>query len=152
MAVFIAVGPADGELLTIRQDVSGSHVIQPLDRLRPAGMILRSLKTLQRSGVNAPVEGGVIGTHVIPEHPIELRQGSDGTDIKSIEPTFLQGTEMAFHLALAGTVTDLCVKKQHPDGDTDHGQLFIRVTAAVVNVELVRDAMPSDRTEFVRSR
>lgn len=146
MAVFIAVGPADGELLTIRQDVSGSHVIrqiadvhlcgdelhgnivadradgdgriladfacdaviktviQPLYRLRPAGMIFRSLKTIQGSGVNAPVEGRVIGTHVSPEHSVELRQGSDGTDIKSIEPTFLQGTEMAFHLALVMTI------------------------------------------------
>lgn len=30
MAVVIAVGPADGELLTIRQDVGGSHVIREI--------------------------------------------------------------------------------------------------------------------------
>lgn len=167
MAVFIAVGPADGELLTIRQNVSGIHVIrkiadihlcrdelhgnivadrvdgngrifadfacdaviktviQPLYRLWSAGMILRSLKTLHGSGVNAPVEGGVIGPHVIPYHPVELCQGSDGTDIKGIEPAFLQDTEMAFHLALAGAITDLCVKEQNAEGNTDHGQLFI---------------------------
>lgn len=119
-------------------------VLQPLCRLRSPGMILRSLKTLQGSGTNAPVEGSVIGTHVIPEHRVELRQRSNGTDVKGVKPALLQGAEMAFHFALTGTVTDLCVKEQHPDGDTDHGQLFIRIAAAVVNVELVRDAIGSD--------
>lgn len=100
-------------------------VLQPLCRLRSPGMILRSLKTLQGSGTNAPVEGSVIGTHVIPEHRVELRQGSDGTDVKGVKPAFLQGAEMAFHFAFAGTVTDLCVKEQDAEGDADHGQLFI---------------------------
>ena len=183
MAVVIAVGLADGELLIISQDIGGSHVIrkiadihfcgdklhgdiiadrvngnggilpdfacdtvvktvfQPLCRLRLPGMIPGSLKTFQGSGINAPVEGSVVRAHVIPEHSVELRQGSNGTDVKGIKPALLQGAEMAFHLAFAGPVTDLCMEKQHPEGHTDHGKLFIGVAAAVVDVELIRDTI-----------
>lgn len=63
-------------------------------------MILRSPENVQGRGTNAPVEDSVIGTHVIIEHRDELRQRSNGTDVKGIKPALLQGAEMAFHFAL----------------------------------------------------
>lgn len=104
-------------------------------------MILRPLKTFQGSGINAPVEGSVVRAYVISEHSVELRQRSNGTDVKGIKPAFLQGAEMAFHLAFAGAITDFCVKEQYSQRYADHGKLFIGVAAAVGDVELIRDTI-----------
>lgn len=63
----------------------------------------------QRSSANSPVEGGIAGVHVVPEHFIKLCQRGNGSDIKCVEPAFLQGSEVPFYFALAGTITDLCM-------------------------------------------
>lgn len=130
-----------GILTDLAGDTVVKAVIQPLPGLWLSGMVFRSPIAFQRNAINAPVEGGVVRAHVIPEHRVELRQRSNGTDVKGVEPAFLERTEMTFHLALAGTVTDLCVKKQYSERHADHGKLLIGVAAAVVDVELIRDTI-----------
>ena len=87
------------------------------------------------------MKGGVVGTHVILKHGIELCKGGNGADIKSVQPAFFQCAEVPLYLALTGAITDFRVEKQHAQGYTDHGKLFIRVTAAIIDVKLIRDAI-----------
>ena len=56
--------------------------------------------------MDAAVERGVIGTHIISQHGIKLCQGSNSVDVQGIEPALLKGAEMAFNLTLAGPVAD----------------------------------------------
>ena len=49
--------------------------------------------------VNAPVEGGIVFTDVILQHPVELGKGRDGINVQGVKPSFLEGAEMPFHLA-----------------------------------------------------
>ena len=45
------------------------------------------------------MEGGIVVTDVIPEHAVELHKGGNGAYVQRIEPSFLEGTEMAFYFA-----------------------------------------------------
>lgn len=63
----------DGGILTnLACDAVVKTVIQPLPGLGLARMVFGSLIAFQRDSVNAPVEGGVVVTHVIFEHFVEL--------------------------------------------------------------------------------
>ena len=61
-----------GILADFACDAVVKTVIEPLSGLRFSGMILGVLIALQRDPVNAPVEGGIVGTHVVFEHSVEL--------------------------------------------------------------------------------
>lgn len=102
------------------------------------------MKAFGRCGIDPPVKRRVVGTHVVPQHVIELCQGRDPADIKGIEPALLQGAEMAFYLSLAGSIPDCCVEKEYPKGDTDHGKLFVAVAAAVIDIKFVWQAIGGD--------
>ena len=87
------------------------------------------------------MKGDVVGTHVVLKQGVEPGKGGNGADIKGIKPAFLQRTEMPLNFAFAGSVTDFCMKKQHAERYADHGQLFIGITAAIIDIELIRDTI-----------
>ena len=60
------------EFSGLSDDTVVKAVIQPLSGLRLAGMVSGSLIAFQGNASNAPVEGGIVGAHVIPEHSVEL--------------------------------------------------------------------------------
>ena len=183
MAVFVAVGPAEGKLLTIFEDIGTVHVIrkipdidlcgdelhgdvvrdvvdtdggipadlagnavieaflEPFARLRLPGMVGRLKIPVHRSGIDAAVEGGVVGTHVVPEHAVELIQRGYTREVQRIEPPLLEGSEMAFHLALAGAVADAGMEKDNAETDTDHGKLLIGIAGAVIDIKFIRNSI-----------
>ena len=61
-----------GILADLARDAVVKTVIEPLSGLRLSGMIHGVLIALQRDCVNASVKGGVVGTHVVFEHSVEL--------------------------------------------------------------------------------
>ena len=64
---------SDGGILAyLTGDTVVKTVIQPLSGLWLSGMVFGSPIAFQRDSVNAPVEGGILGAHVVFEHSVEL--------------------------------------------------------------------------------
>ena len=91
----------DGRVLAnFSRDTIVEAVIQPLAGLWLTGMILRCFVAVQRHTVNATVERGVVGTHVIPQKTIELFQRGDRGNIQRVQPALLECSKMALYLTL----------------------------------------------------
>ena len=83
--------------------------LQPLSGLRAPDGRACLLVALQGRGADAGMDGGIVGTHVILEKPIELLQGGNGIHVQGIKPSFLQCSELALDLGLGGSVTYFCM-------------------------------------------
>lgn len=91
------------------------------------------------------MDGGIVPADVGGQLFVEFLKGSDPRGIKAIEPAIFQGPEVALHLPFAGPIPDRCVQFQSSDGTADQGELVIFVRRAIIQIELVWNAVRGDR-------
>ena len=86
------------------------------------------MDNLSYATVDAGMERGIVGPHIVQEQGVELFQRSDIVQLQSVEPALLEGAEVALHLGLAGPVPDLGMEQDGSQRTTDQGKLFIGVS------------------------
>ena len=97
-----------------------------------------------RGGAGGGMDGSVVGTDVSGQQAVELINAPDPGNIKGIQETGPQGSEIAFHLAFAGAVPDRSVYQDTSKLSADEVQLLAFIGGAVVHIEFAGDAVGSD--------
>ena len=77
---------------------------------------------------------GIVFPDIIRKQAVELREGMDGFDVKCVQPSFLERTEMPFDFPLACPIPYFCMEEHRPDGAADQGKLLICIAAPIVHI------------------